>query len=120
MSIEHLSFAPMVRVGTALDFAVRDGYANNVNFIGTEADWTFEIEGWASEVWCSSKLEAVRAAQEMLFSQFAHRIDHFCKELVAAGKTSAALKLAELKGRWLASTPQQRKTLYVDELALVH
>lgn len=120
MSIEHLSFAPMVRVGTALEFAVRDGYARNVNFIGTDNDWTFEIEGWASEVWCATKLEAVHAAQQMLFMHFSHRIEHWCKELIGQGKYNAALKLAELKGRWQSSEPGQRKFLCEDEAILVH
>jgi hypothetical protein len=117
---EHLSYAPMVKVGTALEFAQRAGVANNIGFIGTRDDWTFQIADWVSDVWFASKLEALHAAQEALFTLFAEHIDQYCRELVANGRSSSALKLAELKGRWAASSPSQRKTLYEDESILCH
>lgn len=120
MAIEHFSYAPAVRVGTALDFARRDGSAHHAGFIGTENDWTFSIEGWVSDVWYASRLETVHAAQDMLFTHFSHRIEHWCKEQIGQGKVGAALKLAELKGRWQATDLSRRKHLYEDEAVLVH
>jgi hypothetical protein len=109
---------PFIDIGRTVDYAKQAGEYHHPDFIGSEDDWSFQIEKLSGLGTYRSESEAISASEKALFANYSHLADKYLEEAIESKNLELALSLAERRGFWQGRDQRQREIAVIVNDAL--
>lgn len=101
---------PFIEIGRLVDFAHRDGYADDPRFIAHPDEWTFRIQGAHISYICRSEQDARLQAERTLFLHSPDLTEHYLQTARHDQDLELMTRLANACGYWKGRS-EERATL---------
>lgn len=102
----HPTF-PFIEIGRLLDFARRDGYADDPRFTAHPDEWTFRIPGGHITYICRGEQKACRQAERTLFLHTPELAEHYLQIARRDQDLELMTRLANGCGYWRGRSEAQ-------------
>lgn len=110
LAIKQHPSLTFVETGTSADFGKRHGWDKRDEWIGSDNEWMYAIDGHPGHVIAWSEESARESAEEELFLRDPGSLKIRERELRDASQLDALLALVELRGYWRGKVATEART----------